>query len=56
MSVAKEISKKIRIAVTAYNTFNVQPTSSYRDPNTNQDVIVTYNSPLSITGGISIKL
>ncbi|MEI2274150.1 TonB-dependent receptor [Sphingobacterium sp. ML3W] len=56
MSVAKEISKRIRIAVTAYNTFNVQPTSSYRDSYTNQDVIVTYNSPLSITGGISIKL
>ncbi|MDR6737897.1 TonB-dependent receptor plug domain-containing protein [Sphingobacterium sp. 2149] len=56
VSVAKEISKRIRIAVTAYNTFNMQPISSYWNPNTQQEEVVSYNSPLSITGGISIKL
>lgn len=56
MSVAKEISKRIRIAVTAYNTFNIMPVTSYWNVNTDKEETVSYNSPLSITGGISIKL
>lgn len=56
VSVAKEISKRIRIAVTTYNTWNLHPQSSYTNPDTGAEVITTYNSPLSITGGISLKL
>lgn len=56
MSVAKEINKRIRIAITAYNTFNVRPQYSYTDPETGTEVTTVYGSPLSITGGISLKL
>ncbi|MBE8712787.1 TonB-dependent receptor [Sphingobacterium hungaricum] len=56
MSVAKEISKKIRIAITAYNTWNLHPESSYVNPENGVETITSYNSPLSITGGITIKL
>lgn len=54
MSVAKEISRKIRIAITTYNTFNIRPQYTYS--NNGEEVITVYNSPLSITGGITIKL
>lgn len=56
MSVAKEINKRIRIAVTAYNTFNIHPEYSYTDPNTGNTSTTVYAPPLSITGGISLKL
>lgn len=54
MSVAKEISKKVRIAITTYNTFNIRP--QYRYVDNGQEQITVFNSPLSITGGITIKL
>lgn len=56
MSVAKEISKRIRIAVTAYNTFNLRPEYSYTNPDTGVATTTVYGSPLSVTGGIAIKL
>ncbi len=56
MSVAKEINKQIRIAVTAYNTFNIRPEYNYNDPDTGTEAKTVYGSPLSITGGISLKL
>lgn len=56
MSVAKEINKKIRIAITTYNTFNINPQYSYTDPDTGKVSTTIYGSPLSITGGISLKL
>lgn len=56
MSVAKEISKRIRIAITSYNTFNFRPEYSYTNPDTGATLTTVYGSPLSITGGISIKL
>ncbi len=56
MSVAKEINKRIRIAITSYNTFNIRPEYSYTDPDTGKTITTVYGSPLSITGGISLKL
>lgn len=56
LSVAKEIGKKIRIAVTAYNAFNLRPQYTYMDPDTQVETTTIYNSPISITGGISIRL
>ncbi len=56
MSVAKEINKRIRIAITSYNTFNFRPEYSYTDPDTGKTTTTVYGSPLSITGGISLKL
>ncbi|WP_293309479.1 TonB-dependent receptor [Pedobacter sp. UBA5917] len=56
LSVAKEINKRIRIAITAYNTFNIRPEYTVVNPDTNVPVTTVYNSPLSITGGISLKL
>lgn len=55
VSVAKEIGKKLRIAITTYNTFN---SLLHRSDKTSNGVeqIVYYNAPLSITGGISLKL
>lgn len=55
LSVAKEIGKKIRIAVTAYNAFNLRPQYTYTDPDTQVETTTIYNSPISITGGISIR-
>jgi ferric enterobactin receptor len=56
MSVAKEINKRIRIAITSYNTFNIRPEYSYTDPDTGNAITTVYGAPLSITGGISLKL
>lgn len=56
MSVAKEINKRIRIAITSYNTFNFRPEYSYTDPDTGTSTTTVYGAPLSITGGISLKL
>lgn len=56
MSVAKEINKRIRIAITTYNTFNLRPEYSYLNPDTGVTTTIVYSSPLSVTGGISIKL
>lgn len=56
LSVAKEISKRIRIAITSYNTFNLRPEYTYVNPDTGLSITTVYNSPLSITGGISLKL
>lgn len=56
VSVAKEINKRIRIAITSYNTFNIRPEYTYINPDTGVSTTTVYNSPLSITGGISLKL
>ncbi|MCX3266207.1 hypothetical protein [Pedobacter agri] len=56
LSVAKEINKRIRIAITSYNTFNIRPEHTVINPETGAPVTTIYNSPLSITGGISLKL
>ena len=56
VSVAKEINKRIRIAITSYNTFNIRPEYTYLNPDTGVSTTTVYNSPLSITGGISLKL
>ena len=56
LSVAKEIKKKFRIAVTAYNVLNIQPENIiYSETNTEKFTVEKFNSPLSITGGISMK-
>jgi len=54
MSVAKEIGRKIRIAITTYNTFNIMPI--YSTEFNGVERVTVFNSPLSITGGITIKL
>lgn len=56
LSVAKEINKRIRIAITSYNTFNIRPEYTYVNPDSGLSITTVYNSPLSITGGISLKL
>lgn len=56
LSVAKEMKKKFRIAVTAYNVLNIQPENLvYSVTNTDTFIVERFNSPLSITGGISFK-
>ncbi len=56
LSVAKEIKKKFRIAVTAYNVLNIEPEHiEYSSSNSEIFTVNKYNSPLSITGGISFK-
>lgn len=56
LSVAKEIKKKFRIAVTAYNVLNIQPEYLiYSATNVNSFTVEKFNSPLSITGGFSFK-
>lgn len=56
LSVAKEIKKRIRIAVTAYNVLDIRP-EELRASVTNTDsfIVRQYNNPISITGGISLK-
>lgn len=56
LSVAKEIKKRIRISITAYNVLNIRP--EYRRTSASRPdeyVITTYNQPVSLTGGISFK-
>lgn len=56
LSVAKEMKKNIRIAVTAYNVLNIQPEHIVYSATTAGSFTVNkYNAPLSITGGISLK-
>lgn len=56
LSVAKEIKKHLRIAVSAYNVLNIQPEQRiYSTSNTEDYIISTYNAPLSITGGLTYK-
>src|SRR5690606_9179854 len=56
LSVAKEMKKKFRIAVTAYNVLNIQPENlQYSASDTDIFTVQRFNSPLSITGGISFK-
>lgn len=56
LSVAKELKKKFRIAVTAYNVLNIQPEYLiYSSTNTDVFTVEKFNSPLSITGGVSFK-
>lgn len=56
LSVAKEMKKRFRIAVTAYNVLNIQPENLvYSSTNTDSFTVQRFNSPLSITGGISFK-
>ena len=56
LSVAKELKKKFRIAVTAYNVLNIQPEYlQYSSSDTDIFTVQRFNSPLSITGGISFK-
>lgn len=55
MSIAKEIKKNIRISISAYNAISLHPEKYYINPENGQETHFTYNSPTSITGGISIK-
>lgn len=56
LSVAKEIKKRIRIAVTAYNVLDIRPEKlKYSGTNTDIFTVTQYNNPISITGGISLK-
>lgn len=55
MSVAKEIKRNLRISVTAYNVFNIQPEYTRTDPTDQSQITTIYNSPVSVTGSISIK-
>lgn len=56
LSVAKEMKKKFRIAVTAYNVLNIQPENlQYSASDTDIFTVQRFNSALSITGGISFK-
>lgn len=56
LSVAKEMKKKFRIAVTAYNVLNIQPENLlYSSTDSDVFTVQRFNSPLSITGGISFK-
>ncbi len=55
MSVAKEIKRNLRISVTAYNVFNIQPEYTRTNPTDQTQSTIIYNSPVSVTGSISIK-
>lgn len=56
LSVAKEMKKKFRIAVTAYNVLNIQPEQLiYSATNSSVFEVRKFNSPLSISGGFSFK-
>jgi ferric enterobactin receptor len=56
LSIAKEMKKKFRIAVTAYNVLNIQPEHLlYSSTDVDIFTVQRFNSPLSITGGISFK-
>lgn len=52
MTIAKEIKKKIRLTLRGYNLFNILPRD--RKPGTNTWTV--YNSPASITAGITLTL
>ncbi|RZK26657.1 MAG: hypothetical protein EOO43_02155 [Flavobacterium sp.] len=51
MRLSKEIKKRIRFSINAYNVFNIQP--QYYNPTSQR--IITYNDPLSIGAEFSIK-
>ncbi|NSL88285.1 TonB-dependent receptor [Chitinophaga sp. Mgbs1] len=51
MRIAKEIKKKIRISISAYNVLNKRP-SKFNEKTQKTDI---YGSPLSVTAGISLK-
>lgn len=56
LSVAKEMKKKFRIAVTAYNVLNIQPEFlQYSSSDSDSFTVQRFNSPVSITGGISFR-
>lgn len=56
LSVAKEIKKRIRISITAYNVLNIRPEfRRVSETNSEKYQVQTYNSPVSLTGGISFK-
>ena len=55
MSVAKEIRKNLRIGVTAYNVLNIRPEVTTIRPGDLTELTTTFNSPVSITGSITIK-
>lgn len=52
LQVSKEIMKKVRMSVSAYNVFNSRP--QYFNPVTQERVV--FNSPVSLSAGISLKL
>lgn len=54
MSLAKEINKKFRINLNAYNLFNIRP-EYYRITNSGTERIVKYNRRPSFTIGTNIK-
>jgi len=55
ISVAKEIKKNLRISIAAYNVFDIRPEYTTVNPTNNIETTVIYNSPVSLTGSISIK-
>src|SRR5690606_27053865 len=54
LSVAKEIRKNIRLAITAYNALNLHP-EHYRITDDGREQHFVYNRDLSVTGGITIR-
>lgn len=52
MQVAKEIRKNIRISISAYNVFNIRP-QYYNEVSRTR---IVYNSPLSVSAGLTVKL
>jgi ferric enterobactin receptor len=52
MQVAKEIRKNLRLSISAYNVFNIRP-QYYNEVTRNRTV---FNSPLSLSAGLSVKL
>lgn len=52
MQVAKEIRKNLRVSISAYNVFNIRP--QYYNEVTR--VRTMYNSPLSVSAGLTVKL
>lgn len=55
MSVAKEIRKSIRLAITGYNVFNLLPEKSWENM-AGETVIHRYNKRVGLTAGVSVKL
>lgn len=51
MRIAKEIDKKIRFSLSAYNVFNLMP--RYQDPES--QLVTAPNSPVSVSAELSVK-
>ncbi|EOR93489.1 TonB-dependent receptor [Arcticibacter svalbardensis MN12-7] len=55
LQIAKEIRKKINIAINAYNVFNIRPSYLSYNSSEQTQTYTQLNSPLTITGGVSFK-